>query len=205
MANYREGDSVCIHGCNYEVTDYYLSAKSNGSYPKVLAKILWISDLNAFVQETLWYNRHEGKVFGFASQADCAKLINALQNFKGVAVKQSDTLKDASIKRFFESIQNLESLEATSNGIEKVMANFNNIKNVAANILTKISAKNDEFVQAIDGKHLASIKRVDEELARILRHVTDIDEVLAHLNEIGGTLNVETVEFNVDEFLNGEA
>ena len=205
MTNFREGDSVNIQGCNYEITEFYLSAKSNGSYPKVLAKMLGITNMADFVWSVLGYTRHEGKIFWFKSMEDCNKLIVALKEFKWMEAETSTVLKDASIKKFFEDEDNLERLEGLSANIGKLLTNFNKIKTIASNVITKVTAKNKDLVKSIDTKNVKMIGKLETEFASILEFVTTTDEVLASLNGTGAENADEAVEFNADTFINGEA
>lgn len=205
MANtreYRVGDTVEIAGCRYEVKDYYLGAKGNGSYPKVLAKILWISNLNKFVEDTLGYNRFDGKILGFDWMNDCAKLINALTNFKGVAPTKSGALNEASIKKFFEGDHNLVRLENLSEKIEKLLSNFNTIKTITDNVITKVSDKNDELVNSIDTKNVKAIQRLEWEFKSIIKFISKTEDVLMVLNKMGETNTEDATEFDVAEFMN---
>ena len=203
MSTYREGDSVSIHGCNYKVTENYLSAKSNGSYPKVLAKILGITDINRFVNSVLGYSGYAGKKFGYANMADCAKLINALQNYQGVDTAESDILSDRIVNNYFSNETNLEELTHLTKGIKEVLNNFNNIKNASTNVIAKVRAKNKELVEAVDSRNVDRIKAIKAEFNSIAEYITESSTVLARLNEIWETLNVETEDFNAEEFING--
>ena len=205
MANtreYREGDTIDIEWCKYEVRDYYLSAKWNGSYPKVLAKILWISNLNKFVEDTLGYNRYDWKILWFDWMEDCNKLINALQKFKGVAPTKSGALQEAAIKKFFETDKNLTRLEWLSEKISTVLGNFNTIKGMAHNVITKVASKNDEFVNAIDTQNVKAIERIEKEFDSIIELITKSEEVLASLNKVGAANSETETDFDAAEFIN---
>jgi len=201
---YREWDTIVIEGCEFEVTETYLSAKWNGSYPKVLAKILWIDSMNEFVMDTLGYNQFGWKILGYKGVEDRDLLIKALVDFKGVAPVKSSKLKEAEIKKYFEDDSNLEDLGTLTTNIEKLISNFNNIVKIAGNVVRKVSKKNKQLVKAIDSQNIKGINKFKGEFASILEHITAADEVLTSLNEIGEGVTPEATDFNAEDFINGK-